>query len=107
MFTHRTLRWQWDFAGTRLQNLRILVCDTGCEDVPQDQLRAKVISPDPLPIFNARPEPFTVTGFSYDESNIVVMPPPSIALGANQDGPQMLMPDGLTVMLMPDNPTGL
>ena len=106
LFTHSTLRFQFDWRGERLQNLRILVCDSGCYDEPQEQLRARILSPDPLPIFNARPEPFTLTGFSYDESNIMSMPPPSIALGSAIDGAQMAMPDGVTVMLMPDNPTG-
>lgn len=103
---HYKLSWQFQWAGLRLQNLGLLVCDH-CKDAPQEQLRAKILTADPLPILNARPEPFTTTGFSYDESNIMVQPPPSLALGANQDGSQLLMPDGVTVMLMPDNPTGL
>ena len=91
----------------RLQNQRILVC-AECEDVPQDQLRAKMVSPDPLPIFNARPEPFTVTGFGYDESNVMEQPMLyGLPFGTPADGAQMLMPDGATVMLMPDNPTGV
>lgn len=119
-YNHYKLRWQYDWAGVRLQNLQILVCET-CEDVPQPQLRAKILSADPLPIWNARPEPFTVTGFSYDESNIMCMPASvggsfnsdfsddflGLALpppGSNIDGPQMSQPDG-TVLLMPDNPS--
>ena len=106
MFTHNTLQWQFDWRSERLQNLRILVCNTGCLDEPQEQLRARIIGPDPIPIFNARPEPFTITGFSYDESNIMVMPPPVEPFGSPIDGAQMLMPDGVTVMLMPNNPDG-
>ena len=106
LFTHATLRWQYDWRSERLQNLRILVCDNGCYDEPQEQLRARILSPDPVPIFNARPEPFTYSGFSYDESNIMVMPPPSMALGAATDGAQLLMPDSVTVMLMPTNSDG-
>jgi len=98
--------WQYDWRSERLTNLRILVCTSGCWDEPQEQLRAKILSPDPTPIANARPEPFTYTGFGYDESNIMVQPPPSMALGAATDGAQMLMPDGITVMLMPTNPSG-
>jgi hypothetical protein len=62
-FNHNDLTWQYGYAGTRLQNLRILVCDTGCLDIPNRQIGAKIIPPDPLPIPNARPEPFTFTGF--------------------------------------------
>lgn len=113
IFQRNTLRWQFDYAGLRLQNLKILVCDSGCYDQPQRQKGAKPVSPDPLPIYNARPEPFTVTGFGYDESNIMEQPtiyyppfgsPPRKLWAA--DGLQLLMPDGLTVMLMPTNPSG-
>ena len=108
MFNHNRLTWQFDWAGERLQNLRILVCSP-CLDVPQEQLRAKILSPDPLPIFNARPEPFTTTGFGYDESDIMEMPRTygSPDFWDATDGAQILMPDGVTVMLMPSNPTGL
>ena len=106
LFNHKDLVWQYDWRSERLTNLRILVCTSGCWDEPQEQLRARILPPDPTPIANARPEPFTYSGFSYDESNIMVMPPPSMALGAAADGAQMLMPDGVTVMLMPTNPGG-
>lgn len=54
------LQWQYDYRGSAtLQNLRILVCGP-CYDVPQVQLTPNVLSPDPAPIFNARPEPYVV-----------------------------------------------
>jgi hypothetical protein len=99
LYNLHTFNWQYQWAGLRLQNLRILVCDR-CLDRPQRQLGAKIIPPDPVPIPNARPEPFTFTGFSYDESNIIELPFTGI------DGVQLLMPDGVTVILMPDNPSG-
>ncbi len=103
---HYKLRWQYEWRGERLQNIRILVCDH-CYDEPQEQLRARILAPDPTPIANARPEPFTTTGFSYDESNIMTEPPISgLPFGTANDGPQMLAPDGSTAMLMPDNPSG-
>jgi len=126
IFQHNTLRFQFDFSGLRLQNLRILVCDAGCYDVPQRQLGAKILSPDPLPIFNARPEPFTTTGLSYQETNTMCSPPSQFtggdfssdfnndfsgggdpSLGLQGDGPQMTMPDGTTLMVMPANPPGI
>ena len=100
---HYNLRWQFDWTGLRLQNLRLLVCER-CEDLPQRQLGAKILSPDPLPIFNARPEPFTTTGFGYDESNVMTQPDPT-TFGSAVNGLEMTMPDG-TVMLAPDNPPG-
>ena len=101
---HYKLRWQVDWQGTKLQNLRLLVCDR-CYDDPQEQLRAKILSPDPVPIFNARHEPFTTTGFSYQESNILTLPNPT-TFGTNVDGAELLMPDGVTVILMPNNALG-
>jgi hypothetical protein len=113
LWSHRDLRWQWGWQGLRLQNLRILVC-AECYDIPNRQQGAKPVSSDPLPIYNARPEPFTVTGFGYDESNIMEQPtiyyPPFGSLPRKPwaaDGLQMLMPDGITVMLMPTNPSGV
>ena len=56
-YNHPDLQWQYEWAGSGLQNLRILVCDR-CLDVPQDQLRSIVLPADPLPIINPRPEFF-------------------------------------------------
>lgn len=53
LYSHSDLRWQMDYRGTTLQNLRILVCQR-CEDRPQDQLRAIVVPADPMPIQNPR-----------------------------------------------------
>ena len=94
---HKDLIWQWQWAGERLQNLRILVCES-CYDIPQEQLRARILSPDPLPIYNARPEPFTETGFNYQgESNIVT----------TSDGTLFILAaDGTTVLLCSNNPIG-
>lgn len=55
LYNHKDLHWQYDFRGRSLANLRILVCDT-CEDTPQNQLKPRIIPPDPMPIQNARPE---------------------------------------------------
>ena len=57
-YNHDELVWQYDWRGPRLMNLRILV-PASEYDVPQEQLRPKPVPPDPTPIFNARPEPFT------------------------------------------------
>lgn len=54
-YNHDQLAWQFQWQGPRLQNIRILVCQS-CMDTPQEQLRTIVLPPDPVPIFNARPE---------------------------------------------------
>lgn len=56
-YNHVDLRWQYDWRGTSLQNLRMLVCDR-CYDEPQEQLRAIVIPPDPVPIIQPRLQDF-------------------------------------------------
>ena len=53
------LKWQMDWRGATLQNLRILVCRP-CLDTPQEQLRAIVVPADPTPIVNARVQDFTL-----------------------------------------------
>lgn len=55
LYNHKDLRWQYDYRGRNLANLRILVCDT-CFDDPQPQLKPRILPPDPMPILNARTE---------------------------------------------------
>jgi hypothetical protein len=55
----RDLRWQYQWAGLTLINLRLLVCDP-CYDTPAPFLKTIIIPPDPAPIFNTRPEPFSI-----------------------------------------------
>ena len=52
-----SLRWQYDWRGTSLQNLRLLVCNR-CYDEPQEQLRAIVVPADPVPVQNPRLQDF-------------------------------------------------
>lgn len=47
-------------------NLRLLVCNK-CLDAPTDQLRTIVLPPDPPPVYNARPEAYTL-----DETDWIV-----------------------------------
>lgn len=63
-YNHTSLRWQYDWRGASLMNIRILVCKT-CYDTPQEQLRAIVVPADPVPIQNPR-----VEWFFDDETNI-------------------------------------
>jgi hypothetical protein len=52
-FNH--LRWQYDWRGPTLANLKVLVCER-CLDRHAEQLRTIVLPPDPMPVPNARPE---------------------------------------------------
>jgi len=69
-YNHVDLSWQYQWRGTKLQNIQILVCED-CLDIPQEQLRIIIIPPDPIPISNARPEnsvgdnnPMSAVGYS-------------------------------------------
>lgn len=54
------LQWQFDYDGSSMpQNQNILVCDL-CLDRMQPQRQPIILSPDPAPIFNARPEPYFI-----------------------------------------------
>ena len=67
------LKFQYDWRGAVLQNLRLLVC-TPCYDKPQEQLRSIVLPADPQPKMNAR-----VEQFAADESDYrAVSKPPRI-----------------------------
>lgn len=58
------LRWQYDWRGATMQNIKILVCKP-CYDKPQEQLRAIVVPADPTPIVNARVQDFVTAETDY------------------------------------------
>jgi hypothetical protein len=58
------LKWQFDWRGASLQNLKLLVCNT-CYDAPQEQLRAIIVPADPTPIVQARPENYALDSTDY------------------------------------------
>lgn len=72
LYNHKDLGWQYDWGGASLINKRILVCRP-CMDEAQEQLRAIVLPPDPVPIINPRVEPYAL-----DETNYTVTTSPPI-----------------------------
>jgi|KBSMisStandDraft_5_1062788.scaffolds.fasta_scaffold20169_4 hypothetical protein len=70
-YNHHKLKWAVDWRGTKLQNLRMLVCDSCLDAYQQNGQRTILLPPDPVPIHNARPE------------NYVANDNPLSALGAN------------------------
>lgn len=67
-YNHVNLRWQYDWRGASLQNLRLLVCNT-CYDEPQSQLRAIVVPADPVPIVNPRIQDFVQAEMTYQTTS--------------------------------------
>ena len=57
VYNHHQLRWQFQYAGPQLKNLRILVCES-CYDLPNEQLRTIILPSDPVPISDPRPEQY-------------------------------------------------
>ena len=55
LYNLNELRFQFQWAGNKLVNLRQLVCRR-CNDIPQTQLRAIIIPADPMPVMNPRPQ---------------------------------------------------
>lgn len=84
------LKWQMQYAGAQLINLRWLVCDE-CLDTPQPQLRSIVLPADPKPVINARPEYFYL-----DETDWL----------SSQDGITLTTEDGNPLITQNPNPNG-
>lgn len=64
IYSQSDLQWQYEWAGTRLQNTQFLVCSR-CLDVPSVSLRTVIPGPDPVPIPNVRAIPFSVYNNNY------------------------------------------
>jgi hypothetical protein len=84
MYNHHDLRWQYDYRGRSLQNLRLLVCET-CLDRPQPQLMPRILTPDPVPIRNPRLNTYAI-GYTSTMFDYTVVP-----------GTDVLRPVGLFV----------
>lgn len=67
LYNLRVLRWQMQWRGTSVQNIHLRVCNT-CYDIPNEQLRTLILPPDPMPVMDARTEPYTI-----DEKNFLTL----------------------------------
>lgn len=75
-YSHNDLRWQYDYRGRTLANLRILVCET-CYDDAQPQLKPRIIPPDPVAIKDARLEYFANYETNNRSTSAVEVPSPT------------------------------
>jgi hypothetical protein len=78
IYNHSDLRWQYDYRGPRLANLRILVCQP-CYDKPQAQLKPILITQDPIPILNARPEDYVYANTNKRTTSNQSLTPTSVS----------------------------
>jgi len=88
------LKWQYQWAGSQIQNLRQLKCRT-CLDVPQQQLRSIILPADPQPVFNARPQNFDLAETDYrvtqdDDRRITQDDSPRVTM---ETGDDLVIPD--------------
>jgi hypothetical protein len=58
-YNHVDLGFDYQWRGQRLQTKRMLKCET-CRDLPNDQLFALKLPPDPVGLKVARPENYAV-----------------------------------------------
>lgn len=64
LYQHSELRFQLQWSGNKLVNLKQLVCRR-CNDIPQTQLRAIVLPADPMPIMNPRVQNYQAASTDY------------------------------------------
>lgn len=56
------LTYQFEWQGTALINTRKRVCQL-CKDKPNPQMKARLAPPDPVPVYDPRPENFIASRF--------------------------------------------
>jgi len=84
------LNFQYDWRGTALQNLYILVCER-CTDTPQEQLRAIQLPADPTPVYFPSVENFADAETDYRSTlpgtidPVTNIPIPSTTLRVTED----------------------
>jgi len=101
-FNHVDLKWQYDWRGATMQNIKILVCNR-CYDKPQEQLRAIVVPADPTPIMNARVENFADDETDYQTVSLAPVIDPTTGLPIPSTT-VLLTEDGLNLT---SQPTGI
>lgn len=99
-FSLSDLNWQTQWAGDKLQNLRLRVC-CECLDVPQIQLKSIIIPADPVPVLNPRPEAYSETVPSFVATESGTFQGDDLT---TQDGDRIIWEDETTPLPDPNNP---
>lgn len=73
------LVWQTGWVGNRLVNLRILVSRRNL-DKPNEQLRARILPPDPVSVPNSRPESYASEDLGESATQSATPPNPSLQI---------------------------
>ncbi len=75
VYNRRELVWDMQWRGPRLMKTGFLVCQR-CADIPAQQLKPRILPPDPVPIFNPRPEAFSFENGLQAFTSYFIPPPP-------------------------------
>lgn len=86
IYSHADLQWQYEWAGTRLQNTGWQVCEK-CLDVPSVSLRTVIPGPDPIPIPNV-----VANNFSWYNTNYIATENGNIL--TTEDGTKLITENG-------------
>jgi hypothetical protein len=96
---HKDLRWQYEWAGSTLLNKRLLVCSR-CHDRPSPFLKSLKLPLDPVPVLNARPEPYLI-----DETDYRVTTTPQIRETEDPLDQPRITENAANAPLVPNPPT--
>ena len=91
-FNLHRLKYQYEWQGVKLANTRKRVCKE-CMDKPNPQMKARIAPPDPVPVYDPRPENFIASRFdptpvAGGPMTTEVTPPPRLRPILTEQEPQ-------------------
>jgi len=98
-YQRNTLQFQYDWRGTSLANIQILVC-RDCLDTPQEQLRAITLPADPIPVYRPSTEQFSSDETDYRVTAAAPIIDPKTGIPIPQ-GVQLVTTDGVNKTTVP------
>ena len=100
VYNRCNISWQYFWRGNHLTRIPILVGPDEY-DKPNEQARARILSPDPLPIQNPRPEDFVseMYGGVQVPSPVPPIPPAPAYVATDDSGANLLTTDGGSIIL--------
>ena len=97
------LRYQYNYqGGPRMVNLRLRVCPP-CYDSPSEWLKPLVLPPDPIPVYDPRPENYA----AENAGTIAAQPLPWPTQGVGPPVPNAPAPPSFSLALPPPEPSDI
>lgn len=105
IYNLRDLVWDYQWEGNRLVNLRFLVCRR-CRDIPNQQLRSRILPADPVPVLNARPENYAlIMAGGFVQPPPIPPTPPITGIFLLDESGQPLLDENGNPILIESQPT--